>query len=156
MISSAKTIAGNTKDEEEKVSDDDTENVPDPNTPPHPGTMNRWVCRGKDIILPYDGVEFEEMLVKYPFRLSLVKKDGSACSVCNVLQACSGCLLPPLDVMMDDVVSGEQACVSIDWSPKAIREFYNQKRAALIHTHDSVNESLASQKKPCLLTKCLE
>ena len=158
MISSEKSNHGNTKEEEgEKVSDEDIENnTLDPNTPPHPGTMNRWVYRGKDGILPYDGVEFEEMLLKYPFRLSLVKKDGSACSVCNVLQACTGCLLPPLDVLMDDVVSGEQACVSIDWSPKAIREFYNQKRAALTHTHDSVKESLASQKKPCLLTKCLE
>jgi len=150
MISLDRTI----RDGEEKNSDD--EESPDPNTPPHPGTMNRWVYRGKDGILPYDGIEYEKMLAKYPFRLSLVKKDGSACSACNVLQACSGCLLPPLNVLMDDVVSGEQASVSIDWSPKAIREFYNQKRAALIHTHDTVKESLESQKKPCLLTKCLE
>lgn len=128
---------------------------PDPNIPPHPSTMNRF-CYRQDGIHPYDGKAYEEILAKYPFRLSLVKKDGSACCVCNVLQACTGCLLPPLkDVIMDDVVSGEQASVSIDWSPIAIREFYNQKRASLIETHDSVEENMKSQKKPYLLTNCM-
>ena len=125
-------------------------------TPPVFSSMNRWVCVDNGRVRAYDGLEYESTISEFPFRLCRVKKDGSACSVCNVLQACTGCLLPPRrDIWVDNVLDGEQDCVAIDWDPRAYRSVYNIKRASLRHEHSSVKELNSSLKKAVRIEDCM-
>jgi len=91
---------------------------------------------------------------RYPFSLSLVKRDGSACSKCSWREGCLGCRVYPKS--NEPVQLRAEATLGIDWDAKVLDKHYKVKIARHVHMHESVKLAQLERNTPENLGQCLE
>eukprot|EP00931_Biecheleriopsis_adriatica_P061604 TRINITY_DN37048_c0_g1_i1.p1 TRINITY_DN37048_c0_g1~~TRINITY_DN37048_c0_g1_i1.p1 ORF type:complete len:1368 (+),score=256.41 TRINITY_DN37048_c0_g1_i1:41-4144(+) len=91
---------------------------------------------------------------QWPFTLSTVKRDGTACVKCSWRQGCHGCTLPWADEA-DCTSLLEEETLSIDWDATVLQRQYKDKIAAHVHVHQSVQLSQMERKTSVSLDQCL-
>jgi len=91
----------------------------------------------------------------WPFSLSTVKQDGSACSICSWRQGCLGCVVR---VGPDEPIVQLSArdTLGIDWDARVLQQQYKAKIAAHVQMHNSVELARLERSAPEKVTQCLD
>jgi len=90
----------------------------------------------------------------WPFSLSTVKQDGSACATCSWRQGCLGCVVrvgPDEQIVQ---LSAEDT-LGIDWDARVLQQQYKAKIAGHLKIHDSVELARLERSAPEKVTQCL-
>lgn len=90
----------------------------------------------------------------YPFGLSFVKRDGSACATCSWRKGCLGC--PATDRSSSPARLREEATLGIDWDARVLDKHYKVRLAGHVHVHESVRLGQMERDTPESLAQCLE
>lgn len=89
---------------------------------------------------------------EWPFLLSTVKRDGTACAYCSWRQGCLGCTVP---LGEEEVLLASEETIAVDWDASILQEQYKEKFAGHIHDHESVNLANIERKTSISLQQCL-
>mmetsp|Transcript_93605 Transcript_93605/g.235856 ORF Transcript_93605/g.235856 Transcript_93605/m.235856 type:complete len:626 (-) Transcript_93605:115-1992(-) len=91
----------------------------------------------------------------WPFALSAVRRDGSACATCSWRRGCLGCPVPA-EPGEREVDFSASKTFSIDWDPEVLQLHYKEKIAAYVHVDESVALASKERNKPEDLSRCLD
>jgi len=98
--------------------------------------------------------------VPWPFTLSFVKRDGSACSRCSWREACVGCVLqssPSTGGDLEERIElSPEATLGINWDAEVLQTHYRAKIAAHVHIHESVLLAQIERDNPESLLHCID
>lgn len=92
---------------------------------------------------------------QWPFALSTVKRDGSACTDCTWREGCLGCQVfvgpsaPPLELT-------PEMTLGIDWDAGVLEKQYKEKIAGHVHVHESVELARIERNAPENVVQCVE
>lgn len=98
--------------------------------------------------------DYDASVAGWPFVLSTVKRDGTACAHCTWRQGCLGCEVPVQGTAPMAFRDGDT--LGIDWDAVVLERQYKVKIAAHIHTHESVDLAQIERKSPERLNQCLD
>jgi len=92
---------------------------------------------------------------RWPFSLSLVKRDGMACARCSWRRGCLGCTVPA-DPAAPELLPAAEETYGIDWDAQVLEQQYKAKIADHAHEHESVQLARLERSAPERLTQCLD
>lgn len=89
---------------------------------------------------------------EWPFLLSTVKRDGTACAYCSWRQGCLGCSVP---LNEEEIFLTSEESIAVDWDASILQQQYKEKFAGHIHDHESVTLANLERKTSISLEQCL-
>lgn len=93
----------------------------------------------------------------WPFSLSTVKQDGSACASCSWRRGCLGCSVAPTQAAPGTTIDFSiTRTFSLDWDGEVLQQHYKEKIAAHVHVDDSVELAQKERKRPEEFCACLD
>lgn len=97
--------------------------------------------------------DLAESAEDWPFSLSTVKRDGTACAYCSWRQGCLGCTVPASQE--EEVYLTAEETLGIDWDAYILQSHFKEKLAGHVHDHESVNLAMEERKTSVSLTQCV-
>jgi ubiquitin carboxyl-terminal hydrolase 4/11/15 len=75
-----------------------------------------------------------------PFVLKIVDRTGYCCSLCNWMDMCSGCLLPPCEEFIEDFF--KKMHIAVEWHSSLIEEDYDHEVSEVINHSSTLDKDI--------------